>query len=280
MSVSTGESTDQEVLDLLELAERLASLLDEVPLDGNLDVEPTASRIRVLENLLIAARGLQSVCVLIATSLNGQRKDLTESAAVMVRQIVELYGETLWMMGKNGAEADGRALRAELSNTREISKKVDKMVAGDPGFPVSDVELARKKLSELETEEASLKDAIQVYGLKPKGRPDMTSVLTKSPTPGLAFYWSYQSDVAHGGSMARNRSRVTPFEIEAGASPTRRAELLSVSITAAGHLLDLALTLVILPEGGSAELRGRLQAEVMEPYGQMLSGDATTVPEA
>lgn len=265
--------TREHVEALLPLVQELAQCFAHIPFDGTLDVEETPSTVRVLEDARMAQSTLQGVHTLLAASMREDELDATEPASLLVRQLVELYADVHWIgRTENGATPDIQALRAELSDARKMWKMLKKMSDRAEGFDTGRAARATEKRDEYEKEIEELQKAIQEQGGRPRGTPSITDLLVESGHSELAFYWSYQSNVAHGESLARNRGRDHPLMVEVGPSMARRSELLSMALVVAGLILEGAIDLLSLSGDARAALDAHM-SEVMRRYADLLGPD-------
>lgn len=245
---------------LLERIEQLRKIFDEAFPGNALEVPNEPAPLRAVENLWMVRRTLGSVALLMRDTIRGDGEDRTEDAAVLVRRLMELFADTFWMTDYE-IDPDAQALRAILSELRETRKKCNRIV--DLERSEDSVAQAKMKLDEIDGQEGEISRALGEARAPKTGRQNTTDILTNA-SPSLAFYYSFESDVAHGGVVGRQLQRDEEHDVGANASPERRRQVLAIALATTADTVIRGTRLLERSKGEFEDPRARI--------GQLVSG--------
>lgn len=244
----TGVELRHAVEDLRHLIE----LVDEAIPGGDLEVPRRPAALRAIENLYMARRTLGSIYRLILGTVDGEDEDRTEDSALLVRRLVEFLADTYWMTAADAAP-DHQARRAMLNELDEHARKCRQTIdLSDDPKRTAEAEMA---LERTKTQISKISAQLAEDGIAVKRRPPIRDILHEQE-PALAFYWSFEADVAHGGIIGRGLQRNEDFDVGAEAEPWRRAQVVQTAFSAAAEIFDRCLWLV----GLSDEVRDKFVA--------------------
>jgi hypothetical protein len=249
-----SERTPEE---LLEAIESLDTVIGETFPAGALQVVNRPAAIRSIENLWIARRTLGSIHHLMAYTVTGKDRDRTEDAAVLVRRLLELLADTFWLTDWDETSPDDQALRSLLGDYDERRKKLEMIQRMESGTRAA--EKATASLAEQANDVAFIAEELEANGAPTSIRASTFDILYRVK-PSLAFYWRFESDVAHAGMVGRNLQRTKEIDIGADAPGWRRNLVLETSLAATADLFVTAIRLHELPEGDRLALEGHVAA--------------------
>lgn len=251
IEVSSGR--DAEILQAIEELDRI---VDGVVPAGEVTLPGRPAPLRALENLWLTRRTLGSVHHLMAFTVTGKDRDRTEDAAVLVRRLVELFADTLWMTDWDDVSADDQALRSVLADLDERRKALEFVIEMDRD--PAPVEQAKQELQEQAAQMEEIKKTLAEAGAPTTPRASTFDILKKIDL-GLAFYWRHESDVAHGGLIGRSLQRSETFDTGADAPPWRRTQVLATALAVATDIALRCVRLMEIEPEIEAELRERVK---------------------
>lgn len=249
--------------ELLESIESLDALIGETFPAGTFEVVARPGALRSIENLWLARRTLGSVHHMMLFTVTGNDRDRTEDAAVLVRRLLELLADTFWLTDWDETNPDHQALRSLLADYDERRKKLDLI-----GRLESDTELAdraRGALVDQGEDVARIIEDLESSDAPTSMRANTFDILLRVKAS-LAFYWAFESDVAHAGMIGRNLQRTVDIDIGADAPPWRRNQILETALAAVADLFIRTIRLQELSDDHRAELEARVADLVLRDH--------------
>ncbi len=231
---------------------------------------PAPGRTRLVENLWLARRTYSTIHFLMRHTAGSTTAavDFTEDAAVLVRRLLELLAQTVWLTDYepppelplpaalgNRADHEEMARAAPWPDEESLVLTLAYLAAAVDWMDVQALRADRAELAQLlktartraaatigaesaerhaadvallETRDALTEARLRVIGAPASPRQDTTTILTRR---GLEVAWRYESDVAHGMAMGRLHQRGRDGEPMLGApsAPWRREKVIAAA---------------------------------------------------
>jgi hypothetical protein len=251
--------TERTPEDLLRRIEALDELIGETFPAGQLEMPGRPGALRAIENLWLARRTLGSVHHLMAFTITGKDRDRTEDAAVLTRRLLELLSDTYWMTDWDETDPDHQALRSLLAEFDERRKKLQFIES--IGSDDEAIERARAELENQQEDVNLIKEELEGNGAPTTPRANTFDILNRV-SPSLAFYWAFESDVAHGGMVGRNLQRTEDIDIGAEAPDWRRVQILETALAAVADVFIRTVRLCEMADD-ERDAVGKRVAEIM-----------------
>ncbi len=244
-----------------------------VEVDGSAVLAP--GKMRLIEDVWLARRTFSAIHYLMEATNRATTPaaDFTESAAVLVRRLLELLAQTSWLTDYD--PPPGIGFPAPLGNPDEMSEMLPSMEEPQRSHMIAylasvrdwiDVQAMRAQRSELtqqrktvaaltgdaERQQTELRDLsalddaivsrLDSIGVETSERHDNVSILRRM-RPDYVVLYRYESDVTHAGAIGRTHQRGRDDEPMLGAPATanRRRMVIDSAISAVLEIARRAL---------------------------------------